>query len=190
MRQSLGVTAGALIRNWIMKQNGRVSSKKEKGLVARLRREEMFLNHSFVPWSIVSFNKWLKTNHRWWHINTAGCQVTFFFWTEWKMTFWQEFWFFIFYFFLLLCVSPTYSCQSLKRFQLNCPTEFFTYFPNLSLGLWQSVILFFPDAISNLIEVHLCSPVLWIKMEFFMGRGACSHGWAPFHSNSLYLEGE
>lgn len=50
--------------------------------------------------------------------------------------------------------------------------------------------VFFWMPFSSLIEVHLCSPVLWIKMEFFMGRGACCHGWAPLHLSALYLEGE
>lgn len=60
---------------------------------------------------------------------------------------------------------------------------------SLSLGLWQNVILFFfftPDVISNLIEVHFCPPVLWIKMGSFYGR-RCAAPWLSTLSFRLSL---
>lgn len=92
----------------------------------------------------------------------------------------------------ITCFSPSYSAgQSLGRFQLNCPCWVLHLVclisRSLSLGLWQNVILFFtPDVISNLIEVHFCPPVLWIKMGSFYGR-RCAAPWLSTLSFRLSL---
>lgn len=164
------------------------ASSRKKGLVARLRGEEMFLNHGFVPWSIVRFNEWLKINHKLSYINSAGVQMTFSFEPSEKLhSSWKFWWLFFFTYYM----PPISAAQSLQKFQLNCPILSSSLsFPNLSLGLWRCVILFFPRCHFQFNRSVFCSPVLWIKMGFFMDVGACCHGWAPLHSNALYLEGE
>lgn len=132
----------------------------------------MFLNHSFVPRSVVSFNEWLKTNHQWWYINTAEDQLTFSLWTVWKMALCLKL-HRIFFFFPprhfpppLLCSRPVQPQEiSIK---LSRVPHLLSLISLLACGeVWFCWGFFSPNAISNLIEMHLCALVLWIKMAFF-----------------------
>lgn len=120
--------------------------------------------------------------------------MTFSLWTAWKMTFQLKT--------LMIIFFPPLTYNMFLSFRLSRPIPWEISIklswlssslsrPNLSLslslGLWQNVILFFtPDVISNLIEVHFCPPVLWIKMGSFYGR-RCAAPWLSTLSFRLPL---
>lgn len=146
---------------------------------------ELFLNHSLVPWSMLTFNEWLWINHKWCRINTAAVHMTFSFEPTGgkKKTFHLKIVKLYFFFFsaYYLCPHPLVPmllfCRPIPwaiSIKWSCRVFSLT-FPSLSLGSWlvaKRDFVFFRKAISNLIEVHFCPLVLWIKMGFFKVHAA------------------